>query len=173
MSDGKFFGKYRATVLSNADPEFRGRLMLNILDVSNLIPSTWAEACIPLSGGLGPQMGMYAIPPMGAGVWVEFEAGDPNRPVWVGCRWDSGTDVPMKAHSPFLPSPHNIVIQSLGQNSIVLDDMPTNGISLKTLAGASITMNATGIKIDNGMGASIELMGNTVLINNTSLAVIG
>ena len=47
---GRFFGKYRATVLNNVDPETRGRLMLTIPDVLGLIPSTWAEPCVPLAG---------------------------------------------------------------------------------------------------------------------------
>ena len=53
-------------------------------DVLGLVPSTWAEPCVPLAGPTGPPMGVYLVPPIGAGVWVEFEHGDPDYPIWVG-----------------------------------------------------------------------------------------
>src|SRR6476661_3350293 len=90
----KYIGKYRGTVLLNVDPEQRGRLQLTIPDVLGPIPSSWAEPCVPLAGPTGPPMGVYMVPPIGAGVWVEFENGDPNYPVWVGCRWGLPSDVP-------------------------------------------------------------------------------
>ena len=34
------------------------------------------------------------MPPVGAGVWIEFEAGDVSRPIWVGGWWATG-EVPM------------------------------------------------------------------------------
>ena len=64
-----FIGKYRATVVNNVDPEFRGRLILTIPDVLGLVPSTWAEPCTPLAGPTGPPMGVYMVPPIGAGIW--------------------------------------------------------------------------------------------------------
>ena len=48
--------------------------------------SPWALPCAPYSGD---GMGAYAVPPVGAGVWIEFEAGDPARPIWTGCWWGS------------------------------------------------------------------------------------
>jgi uncharacterized protein involved in type VI secretion and phage assembly len=173
MSDGKYWGKYRATVINNIDPELRGRLMLMIPDVLNLIPSTWAEACAPLAGPTGPPMGIYAVPPIGAGVWVEFENGDPDYPIWVGCRWGSPSDVPPLAHAGLPVSP-NIVIQSLGQNSIIVSDLPgpIGGIILKSLTGASIIVNDTGIYIQNGKGASLNMVGPAVTINNGALTII-
>ena len=47
----------------------------------------WALPCLPLAG---PGMGAYLIPEVGAGVWVEFEAGDPSYPIWSGCYWGDG-----------------------------------------------------------------------------------
>lgn len=85
----QYYGKYRGTVLQNVDPEQRGRLMLSVPDVLGPIPSSWAEPCVPLAGPTGPPMGVYLVPPIGAGVWVEFEHGDPDYPIWVGCRWGS------------------------------------------------------------------------------------
>ena len=72
IQEKKFFGKYRGTVLMNIDPEQRGRLLCLVPDVLGVVPSTWAEACTPLAGPTGPPMGAYLVPPIGAGVWVEF-----------------------------------------------------------------------------------------------------
>jgi uncharacterized protein involved in type VI secretion and phage assembly len=169
----QFLGKYRATVLNNVDPEMRGRLMLNIPDVLGVVPSTWAEPCTPLAGPTGPPMGVYLVPPIGAGVWVEFEHGDPNYPIWVGCRWGGPSDIPPLAHAGLPVSP-NIVMQTVGQNSFVISDLPgpTGGIMLKSATGASIIVNDTGIYIQNGKGASLIMTGPTVTINNGALTIV-
>jgi uncharacterized protein involved in type VI secretion and phage assembly len=81
-----FFGKYRGKVLNNEDPLGRGRLQALVPAISSR-PLTWAEPCTPYAG---PKVGWYAIPPVGANVWMEFEAGDPDYPIWSGCFWGSG-----------------------------------------------------------------------------------
>ena len=167
-----FWGKYRATVLSNFDPELRGRLMLTIPDVLGLVPSTWAEPCTPLAGPTGPAMGVYMVPAAGTGVWVEFEHGDPDYPIWVGCRWGGAADIPPLAHAGLPVSP-NIVVQTAGQNSLVISDLPgpTGGLMLKSAGGASVIVNDTGIYLQTGMGASLALTGSMVTINNGALVI--
>jgi hypothetical protein len=78
-----FFGKYRGSVVDNVDPLRLGRLSVRVPDVfgDNL---GWALPCVPFAG---PGVGFLALPPVGANVWVEFEAGDPDYPVWAGCFW--------------------------------------------------------------------------------------
>ena len=173
-SQGRFLGKYRATVLLNTDPEMRGRLQLLIPDVLGMVPSTWAEACVPLAGPTGPPMGVYMVPPIGAGVWAEFEQGDINYPLWVGCRWGAPSDIPTLAKAGLPVSP-NIVMQTLGQHALVISDMPptpaTGGIMLKSATNAMVVVNDSGIYISNGKGATISLIGPTVTINNGALVV--
>lgn len=170
-----FYGKYRGTVINNVDPLMRGRLMLEVPDVTGLVPSSWAEPCVPLAGPTGPPMGVYMVPPIGAGVWVEFERGDPSKPIWVGCRWGLPSDVPPLALAGLPVSP-NICMQTLGQNMLMLSDMPptpaTGGIILKSLTGATLVVNDLGIFIQNGKGASITLLGPAVDINMGALTVI-
>jgi len=172
---GKYLGKYRATVLLNVDPEQRGRLQLMIPDVLGPVPSTWAEACVPLAGPTGPPMGVYFVPPIGTGVWAEFEQGDLNYPIWSGCRWGSQADLPSNAKMGN-PADPNIVIQSLLQHSITISDLPpspaTGGIILQSTTGATIVVNDSGIYISNGKGASITLVGPTVNVNSGALTVI-
>jgi hypothetical protein len=180
MSDSKsnlqkFYGKYRGTVVQNVDPEFRGRLMCEVPDVLGLTPSSWCEACAPLSGPTGPPMGIYCVPPIGAGVWVEFEQGDPNKPIWSGCRWPGLASVPPAAKAG-LPADPNIVIQSLLQNMVMISDLPpspvTGGIVLKSSTGlSSIVVNDSGIYITSG-AASIQLVEAAITINNGAMVII-
>jgi hypothetical protein len=170
-----FYGKYRGTVINNVDPLLRGRLLLEVPDVTGLVPSSWAEPCVPLAGPTGPPMGVYMVPPIGAGVWVEFERGDPSKPIWVGCRWGLPSDVPPLALAGLPVSP-NICMQTMGQNLLMLSDMPptpaTGGIILKSLTGAMLVVNDLGIFIQNGKGASITLMGPAVDINLGALTIV-
>ena len=72
---------------------------------------------------------------------------------------------------PGLPS---IVLQTSGQNAVVVSDVPgpTGGIVLRSLTGATIIVNDSGIFIQNGKGASIVLAGPAVDINNGALTII-
>lgn len=176
MSDSKnqntYFGMFAGTVVQNIDPLLRGRLQISLPDVLSFVPSTWAEPCVPLAGPSGPPMGVYMVPPIGAGVWVTFQAGDPSRPIWMGCRWGTPSDVPTLAHAGLPVSP-NIVLQTAGQNTLVISDLPgpTGGIMLKSLSGATIIVNDTGIYIQNGKGASLFMTGPSVIINNGALTI--
>jgi uncharacterized protein involved in type VI secretion and phage assembly len=169
----RYLGKYRGTVMNNVDPLMRGRLLVTVPDVLGPTPSSWAEACVPLAGPTGPPMGSYFVPPIGAGVWIEFEQGDPGYPIWVGCRWGAASDVPPLAHAG-LPISPNIVLQTAGQNTLVISDLPgpTGGIMLKSATGATLIVNDTGIYIQNGKGASIVMTGPTVNVNMGALTVV-
>jgi hypothetical protein len=173
--DQKYWGKYQGTVVNNVDPELRGRLMVSVSDVLAYVPSTWAEPCVPLAGPPGPPMGVYMVPPIGAGVWIEFEHGEPDRPIWVGCRWGSQSDIPPLARAGN-PADPNIVIQSLLQHTFMISDMPptpvTGGLVLKSTTGAMIVVNDSGIYISNGKGAMITMVGPTVTINNGALVIV-
>ncbi|HTQ15211.1 MAG TPA: phage baseplate assembly protein V [Rhizomicrobium sp.] len=167
---GTFFGVYRGTVVNNIDPMQLGRIMVLVPDVGGITPSTWAMPCVPIAG---KQMGTFMVPQIGSGVWVQFEAGDPDRPVWTGGWWGIAAEVPALALAG-VPGDPNIVIQSTLQNAIVVSDLPgpTGGIMLKSTTGATIIVNDTGIYIQNGKGASIIMTGPTVTINNGALVVV-
>ncbi len=82
----RHYGKYRGTVTGNDDPRKQGRLKAKVPEILGDVESGWALPCAPYAGD---QTGLYAVPPVGAGVWLEFEAGDVSRPIWVGCWWGS------------------------------------------------------------------------------------
>ncbi len=171
MSDKqKYLGKYRGTVVNNIDPMQMGRIQAMVPDVSNLIPTTWAMPCLPVAG---IQMGVYSVPPIGSGVWIEFEQGDPDFPIWVGCFYGSAAEVPAlsKIAPPAVPA---ITLQTTLQNGLIVSDLPgpTGGIMLRSATGATLIVNDTGIYIQNGKGASITMVGPNVTINNGALVVI-
>jgi uncharacterized protein involved in type VI secretion and phage assembly len=170
-TDGpKFFGIYRGTVFDNVDPKGMGRIMPIVPDVGGDTPMTWAMPAVPIAGD---QMGAFFVPQIGSGVWLQFEAGDPDRPVWSGGWWGSAAEVPALALAG-LPGDPNIVLQTLEQNAVVVSDLPgpTGGIMLRSTSGATIVVNDTGIYIQNGQGASIVLTGPTVTINEGALVVV-
>src|SRR5260370_16840926 len=78
MPEKMYYGKYRATVLSNQDPLVQARLMLQVPDVLGDVPTTWALPCLP---AVGKQMGVFTLPAMGSTVWAEFEQGNPDYPI--------------------------------------------------------------------------------------------
>jgi hypothetical protein len=166
----KYFGKYRGTVVNNIDPMQIGRLQVMVPDVSNVMLSSWAMPCTPVAG---INMGMFTLPLIGAGVWVEFEQGDPDYPIWVGGFWGTAAEVPVLSHlvPPAIPG---ITLQTPLKNGIVLSDLPgpTGGIQLQTATGAMISVTDIGITISNGKGAIINLTGPTVDINAGALTVI-
>jgi hypothetical protein len=170
----RYYGKYRGTVVENLDPEQLGRILVEVPDVLGLTPSTWAMPCVPAAG---LQSGIFIVPPIGSGVWIEFEQGDPDYPIWTGGFWGLGADVPAFAIAPpAIPPGQNIVLQTSGQNMVMVSDAPptpaTGGIVLRSVSGAMIVVNETGIFIDNGQGASITLIGPTVDVNLGGLTVI-
>jgi uncharacterized protein involved in type VI secretion and phage assembly len=165
----RYYGIYRGTVLVNIDPLQMGRINATVPDVSSITPTTWITPAAPLAG---KQMGVFMVPQIGSGVWVQFEAGDPDLPVYTGGWWGSAAEVPALALAG-VPADPNIVIQTTLQNAIVISDLPgpTGGIILKSTTGATIIVNDTGIYIQNGKGASIIMTGPTVTVNAGALVV--
>jgi uncharacterized protein involved in type VI secretion and phage assembly len=165
----RYYGKYRGTVVQNIDPEQRGRIQAIVPDVSNVMLSSWAEPALPAGG---PQTGMFTVPQLGAGVWIEFEQGDPDYPIWTGCYWGNAAETPALAKL-VPPGVSGMTLQTTFQNGVVLNDVPgpTGGIMLKSTTGASIIVNDTGIYIQNGKGASIVMTGTAVSITGTPVDV--
>jgi hypothetical protein len=87
----RFYGKYRGLVAINVDESRQGRIKAIVPEVLGVTPSTFALPCTPYAG---VQAGLFTVPMVGSGVWIEFEAGDVTRPIWSGCWWGSA-EVPL------------------------------------------------------------------------------
>jgi hypothetical protein len=86
----RHWGKYRGTVVDNQDEPPCGRLLVS---VPGIVIANWAMPCVPVTDSF---MGTFVRPRVGANVWVEFERGDPDKPIWVGCWWGEG-ELPVMA----------------------------------------------------------------------------
>ena len=167
----RFFGKYRGKVAGNFDTDNRGRILVRVPDVLGS-GTGWALPSAPYAG---LSAGIFAIPPIDANVWVEFEGGNPDRPIWTGCFWELGEVPPIALAGPPIAAAPRIVLQTgPSQQFIAISDAPgpAGGITLKTTSGAMIMINDTGIVITNGKGAVITLAQNTVDINMGALTVM-
>jgi uncharacterized protein involved in type VI secretion and phage assembly len=167
MSSGPFLGKYLATVHDNVDPDGLGRIRAIVPAVTGKDePSTWALPCLPAAGAA---MGLFTVPRKGAGVWIEYQGGDPGYPIWVGGYW-SQAEVPGLVPNGALLSP-TITLQTPNGNGLVISDVPGQGILIQSASGAKISITNDGITIDNGRSAVITLSGNSVNVNNGALTI--
>ena len=78
---GRYWGKYRAVVKDTADPKGMGCVRVECPRVLGKGLSNWALPCFPISSDVGAE-----TPAVGDGVWIEFEHGHPNKPIYVG-KW--------------------------------------------------------------------------------------
>ena len=162
----RFYGKYRGIVSDNEDPMLTGRIRARVADVTGDDESGWALPSAPFGGS---SMGFFALPEVGSGVWIEFEHGDPDYPIWTGAWWGSVADMP----SLLLAPPYQkVMLRTKGGHSITLDDTPgIGGITLETADGQKLVLSSTGVELTNGMGGSIKLTGPQVSVNQGALEV--
>ena len=162
----RFYGKYRGTVASNVDPLARGRVQVAVPAVLGDGSLSWAEPCVPYAGD---QVGLFAVPPVGANVWVEFEAGDPDHPILAGCFWGNG-------QAPGSGLPTTTVLKT-GAITLTLDDLPgAGGLTIEVGAPAvavPLTISCTADGIELSVGASTLLLSpSSVSVNNGALEVV-
>jgi phage baseplate assembly protein gpV len=158
MSDDRgqghgFIGKYRGKVIDNVDPLFQGRIIAEVPAVPGSL-SNWALPCTPYAG-LG--VGFYAMPPIGANVWIEFEGGDPNYPIWVGCFW--GPEDILRVPEP--PRPE-IKVFKTEFVTMILNDLPEVGGFTLSCAPAAVSIPLT---------MTFNSTGSTILCPESTMAM--
>jgi hypothetical protein len=163
MSGPPFYGKYRGAVTDNRDPWNMARIRAKVPDVLGENESGWAMPSVPYAGN---GVGMFFIPPIKSSVWIEFENGDPDYPIWTGCFW-SQEEVPAEFASPEM----KVIKTDVG--TITLNDNPGSGIlAIETISGMKISISPSGIEINDGQGGSIKLSGPRISLNDDALEVI-
>ena len=110
----QFFGKYRGKVENNIDPLQLGRVQVSVAAVLGEGRMSWAMPCAPYAG---PGVGFFAVPPVGANVWVEFEGGNSGSPIWSGCFWGD-------REAPALPAVPEIKVFKTDGITLTLNDLP-------------------------------------------------
>lgn len=156
-----FYGKFRGVVSDNRDPLMLGRIRAKVQEVFGGEESGWA---LPSSPYAGNGVGLLLIPPTDAWVWIEFERGDPDRPIWSGCFWAQG-------ELPATPAVAEMKVLKTDAGTITLNDLPgVGGVTIETSTGLKIEMTTLGIEISNGsQKISIGLTG--VSVNDGALEV--
>lgn len=158
----RHYGKYRGTVTDLQDPKSIGRIKARVPEVLPDQDTGWATPAVAYSGD---GVGLFAVPPVGAAVWVEFEAGDVSRPIWSGGWWGSN-QVPDKA------TPDVKVLKTASGHTITLDD--TSGseqVVITDKNGSKIVMDQSGIAITSS-GQSLKMTSSSVSINDGALEVM-
>ena len=80
MTEERVWGIYLGSVAGTDDPLQRGRLSVRVPALLGEAVS-WADACVP---GPNRSAATFVPPEIDTPVWIQFEAGDITRPVWVG-----------------------------------------------------------------------------------------
>lgn len=160
---GRFYGKFRGIVTDNNDPESLGRIKAKVPEVLGDLESPWATPCSPY---IGDGLGLYAIPPVDAGVWIEFEAGDPSRPVWSGGWFGKGrlpkNETGTEASPPLkiLRSEEGLMLalDDDGKTITLSDDSGSNLMTIKVQEGNIKIQATTKVVVE---APQIELVENS------------
>lgn len=165
----RFYGKYRGFVVNNMDPKRLGRLTLRVPSVlGRNVVTGWAMPCVPFGGQ--KNQGFLCIPDIGAGVWVEFEEGDLEFPIWVGTFWSEpgGTsEIPTlndpegKERGNEQKLPTRKIIKTNKGHTIQFED--ADGEEMVIIVEAThkhvVTLNKDGIQITDGVNGNKIILG--------------
>lgn len=162
-----YYGKYRGFVVDNEDPEQLGRVRLKIPSILGDADTGWALPCLPF-GGLADQ-GLFVVPEIDAQVWVEFEEGNINQPIWCGTFWQTQGDVPEEGA---LSSPTTRVFKTPSGHILQFDDEVDNEKFLlhhPTDAEMSIDENGTVTLIDaNGSTVTLDANSSEIIVEDAN-----
>jgi len=164
----KYPGTYKGVVKNNVDVMGGNRILVAVQDVLGNDPCIWADPCYAAPG-------MNMVPVIESGVWIQFQDGDIDRPVWTGF-WRGGLGDTPPVGQTIPPAVPQVVMGTPGQNYLLITDAPgpVGGIQIQIRGpgGPSIKLTESFIELSCGPGlASIRLAGTGVFINNTSLVV--
>ena len=145
----RHWGKYRGTVIDNQDVPPKGRLLVS---VPGIVITNWAMPCVPFASVFA---GTFIRPEINSNVWVEFERGDPDKPIWTGSWWGD-------AQIPFIAEEYNAVPVT----PVVTIETGLAGISISEIPIA-VGLNQPGnVNLKAGGGvATIALAPDGVSIN--------
>ena len=155
----RYFGKYRGLVASaTPDPTRRGRVQVTVPAVLGE-QVVWAMPCVPYAG---KNVGFHMLPPEGAGVWVEFEAGDPSYPIWAGCFW-AAEDVAAADEQPA------VKFIRTDKFTMRIDDK-TGELVIQHNSGAKFTVSLLSLKLEAAEVESVAKLRN-LSVNAASVSI--
>lgn len=172
---GKFYGKYAAEVSANEDPQHQGRIHVRVPSVFQDNTPVRARPCFT--------SGHFFVPPVGAKVWVEFEAGDTRYPLWVGTFYPVDTAPEPALQSPpdtrviHTPSGHTIEFWDQdGEEKVVIRHKDDAFIALDRDGGVLVSnKNGSHLFLDakDGKATFMEEHGNLLTFSNDGAVLVG
>jgi hypothetical protein len=154
-----YFGKYRGLVTDIEDPQNACRIRATVPAVLGEHPCGWAMPAAPFAG---PAHGVVMLPAIGSGVWIEFEAGRLDSPIWSGAWWASG-------QRPEPQGPKLRVIVSENGHTVILDD---DSDEVKVIHGSGPEIKMTGSDIVLTVGAcELRITSTEISLNNGMVKV--
>jgi hypothetical protein len=153
QAQNRYYGKYRGIVTDNADPELRGRLRLLVPSLLGSAQTDWALPVLPFGGT--PDIGLFCLPEIDAAVWVEFEEGVLDRPLWTGTQWPAGQTSGDQA----VGEPAKRTLQSVSGHRFELDDTEdAELVLLRHAGGALVSIDHEGtVLVEDGAGSTLTL----------------
>jgi hypothetical protein len=167
QAENRYYGKYQGFVFNNVDPENRGRIQATVPDIQGTLPLSYAKPSLPYAG-MGS--GSFFVPEVGSNVWIEFEQGNPDYPIWSGCFWGSAAELP-EGGLKSLPASPNISFQTKGKNSITISGLPGGGIVLSNGLLSQIQISEKEILIQCGKAKILLESTGAVTINEDALEI--
>jgi uncharacterized protein involved in type VI secretion and phage assembly len=159
----RYYGKYRGHVTDNDDPDSLGRVKAKVPRLLGDQETGWALPAF-IYGGAHEQ-GLFAVPDVGAGVWIEFEGGDLSYPIWTGTWYTTGA-IPESA------KPGQKVLKTKSAHKIVLDD-DAGSIEVTDTNDNSITMDAGTVTVRAGTALKIVIEAPQIeLVENATHPVV-
>ncbi|UCC61658.1 MAG: baseplate assembly protein [Anaerolineae bacterium] len=154
-------GKYRGKVVNNNDPLMLGRIIGLVPAISEK-PLTWATPCVPYAGA---GVGFFAVPPIDANVWIEFEGGDPGKPIWTGCFWG-------KDEVPAEPAVPTTKVFKTDRITVSVDDLASElKLEVETDAGLrTVVMGPDGIKLSSD-AVTVTIAQEAIELKNAEASV--
>jgi uncharacterized protein involved in type VI secretion and phage assembly len=145
--EGRYFGKYRGQVTDNNDPDNLGRVKASVPRLLGDEETGWALPAF-VYGGTSEQ-GLFAVPDIGAGIWIEFEGGDLSYPIWTGTWFTSGA-IPESAQAG------KKVFKTKSGHKMVFDD-DAGSLEITDSNGNSVSMDSSTVKITAGGALKIVI----------------
>lgn len=168
QQQNRYYGKYRAFITDNNDPETRGRCKLTIPSVLGDTECNWAMPCFSYGGGSG--FGVIAVPPIGSQVIAEFMEGDISSPLWTGTFWRASDEVPSEFTANSEPTAKVMKTES-GHILYFEDKDGEEKITLRSSAEAMLEMDSNGsfaITDSNGATVMLDASSNEIKIEDAN-----
>ncbi|MEU5046266.1 phage baseplate assembly protein V [Streptomyces griseorubiginosus] len=171
----RYYGKYRGIVRDNEDPSLLGRLKVSVPSLLGPdVVTGWAAPCVPYGGAA--DQGFLFVPGISSGVWVEFEEGDLEFPVWVGTYWtapDAVSQVPKPQDddgtelSDVQNPPTRKIIKTLKGHTVQFEDRDgAEAILVREGAkGHLIALTQDGIRITDATGNTVEMTDSAMTLH--------